>query len=77
MSESKKSILTTAMEMVENAKPGNMDDEKRETVRRRIKITAAFVVGVLSTVTVVATKAYYDSFNGMVKETTEDENDEN
>ena len=68
----KKSFLTRLAEAAENAKPSNLDDEKRETVRNRIKFTGAFVAGVLTTVTVVVTAAYYNSIPTVEDETFED-----
>lgn len=69
----KKSFLTRAMEAAEKAKPGNLSDEKKETVRRRIKMTAAFAAGVLTTVTTVATLSYYNSIQKNASEETSEE----
>jgi hypothetical protein len=55
----KKSILTTAMENVEKAKPSNLDDQKKETVVRRMKYTIAFASGVLLMAATTATANYY------------------
>jgi hypothetical protein len=46
-------------------KPSNLADEKKDTVVRRIKLTAAFAAGVLTTVTAVAVKSYYNSINAI------------
>jgi hypothetical protein len=69
----KKSLPTRIMEAAENAKPSNLDDEKKETVLRRIKITAAFAAGILATVTTVATVSYYKSFSEAEGETSDEE----
>jgi hypothetical protein len=50
-------------EKLNSLKPSNLADEKRDTVVRRIKLTAAFAAGVLTTVTAVAVKSYYNSFD--------------
>lgn len=50
-------------EKLNSLKPSNLADEKKETIVRRIKLTAAFAAGVLTTVTTVAVKSYYDSIN--------------
>jgi hypothetical protein len=44
-------------------KPSNLADEKKDTVVRRIKITAAFAAGVLTTATAVAVKSYFASIS--------------
>jgi hypothetical protein len=44
-------------EKLNNLKPSNLADEKKDTVVRRIKLTAAFAAGVLSTLVVVVATA--------------------
>lgn len=72
----KSSFLTRLAEAAENGKPSNMDDEKKITVLNRIKLTAAFATGVLTTVAVVATAAYYKSIPAVEDETSEENNSE-
>lgn len=60
-----------------NMKPSAMDDEKKAAVVGRIKMIGAFTAGVLTTVAVVATASYYNSFpkddeTATGEETTED-----
>lgn len=70
------SIISAITTKLNNAKPSNLDDETRETFRRRITHTAAFVAGVLATATTVATVSYYKSFEktGETTDITFDEN---
>jgi hypothetical protein len=59
-------------EKLNSLKPSNLADEKKETVLRRIKLTAAFAAGVLTTVTAVAAKSYYSNLvNESVEESDE------
>ena len=51
------------VQKINSMKLSAMDDEKKATVLGRIKMTAAFAAGVLTTVTVVATASYYNSFS--------------
>jgi hypothetical protein len=62
-------------EKLNSLKPTHLADEKKETVVRRIKLTAAFAAGVLTTVTAVAIKSYYNSFDA-TDETQGDETSE-
>lgn len=51
------------VEKINSMKLSAMDDEKKATVVGRIKMTAAFTAGVLSTVAAVAVASYYNSIN--------------
>lgn len=51
------------VQKLNNMKPSVMDDEKKAAVVGRIKTVVAFTAGVLTTVTVVATASYYNSFS--------------
>jgi hypothetical protein len=50
------------VQKLNSMKPSAMDDEKKATVMGRIKTVAAFTAGVLTTVAVVSTASYYNSF---------------
>jgi len=47
---------------LDSMKLSKMDDEKKAAVVGRIKMIGAFTAGVLTTVAVVATTSYYNSF---------------
>jgi hypothetical protein len=71
------SKISSLTEKLNNAKPSNMDDEKKAAVLQKIKLTASFAAGVLLTVTAVATASYYNSFpktdeNENIEETTDE-----
>jgi hypothetical protein len=51
------------VQKINSMKPSAMDDAKKATVLGRIKMTAAFAAGVLTTVTIVSTASYYNSFS--------------
>ncbi len=55
-------------EKLNKLKPSAMDDEKKATVIGRIKITAAFAAGALSTVAVVAAKSYFNNLDEAAEE---------
>lgn len=63
-------------EKLNSLKPSNLPDEKKETVLRRIKLTAAFAAGVLTTVTAVAVKSYYNSIDATDEVQESDESSE-
>jgi hypothetical protein len=66
------------VQKVNSMKLSAMSDEKKAAVIGRIKITAAFAAGVLTTAATVAAASYYASFNNAEaqvdesEETTED-----
>ncbi len=58
MSETRKLRL---VEKIENAKPSNMDDEKKAKVLRNIKRTAVIAGTAIVTVVIVNTAKYYSN----------------
>lgn len=68
------------VQKLNSMKPSAMSDEKKATVIGRIKLTAAFAAGALTTVAAVAAASYYNSLNNdaetaeveETEETTED-----
>lgn len=64
------------VQKLNSMKPSTMDDEKKAVIRGRIKTIGAFAAGVLTTVTVIATASYYNSFKNGAGETEVDETEE-
>ena len=64
------------VQKLNSMKPSTMDDEKKAAVVGRIKMIGAFAAGVLTTVTVVATASYYNSFSANGEAATDESGEE-
>jgi hypothetical protein len=64
------------VQKLNSMKPSTMDDAKKATVVGRIKIIGAYTAGVLTTVAVVATTSYYNSFSTTGEAATDESGEE-